>query len=300
MSSPSGRSISVLAPAKINLFLVVKGRRPDGYHEIETVMQKLVLADRLQLTATDNGIRLLCSDADLPGDEGNLAYRAAMAFFAETGISAGVDIVLEKRIPVAAGLGGGSSDAAAVLTGLDTLFGACLDRAILHRLARGLGADVPFFVARCAAARATGIGDCLTEIDPLPDCRVVLVNPGFPVSTKWVYENLALTRGDNTFMLARDCEALGQDALVIGQKDIPIALFNDLERVTMGQFPFIGRIKEEFSQAGADGVLMSGSGPTVFGLFCGEREETLQRAQSCCKRFSELVDGHVILTDVMA
>ena len=298
MSSGVMTEITVYAPAKINLILTVKWRRPDGYHEIDTVMQKLELADRLRLRVIDKGIRLRCPGSDLPDNQDNLVFRAARAFLDAAGLSSGVDIVLEKRIPVAAGLGGGSSDAAAVLTGLNTLFAAGLANEILHGLGRTLGADVPFFVADYGAARATGIGDRLVEVPSLDRCSVVLVNPGFPVSTRWVYENLALTTGDNPYILARNCETTSRN--VSKPANLPIELSNDLEGVTIRRFPVIAQIKQEVLQAGADGVLMSGSGPTVFGLFCGEREQALSRAQSTCGGLAGKYGGQVILTGVAA
>ncbi len=293
---PAGamKEITVYAPAKINLVLTVKWRRPDGYHEIDTLLQKLELADRLRLRIIDHGIRLRCPGTDLPGNEDNLAFRAARAFLDAAGLSSGVDIVLEKRIPVAAGLGGGSSDAAAVLTGLNTLSGAGLDNDTLHALGRSLGADVPFFVAGYRAARATGIGDRLVAAPSLDRCPVVLVNPGFPVSTRWVYESLALTTRDNPYILARNCEtASGNGAK---PANLPIELANDLEGVTIRRFPVIAQIKQELLQAGADGVLMSGSGPTVFGLFCGEPEHSLSRARTSYSVLAGKYGGQVILT----
>ncbi|MCF6291074.1 MAG: 4-(cytidine 5'-diphospho)-2-C-methyl-D-erythritol kinase [Desulfobacterales bacterium] len=290
--------ITVHAPAKINLVLTVKGRRPDGYHEIDTLMQKLELADRLRLRVIDRGIRLRCPGTDLPENGDNLVFRAARAFLDAAGLSSGIDIVLHKRIPVAAGLGGGSSDAAAVLTGLNTLFAAGLDHETLHGLGRSLGADVPFFVAGYVAARATGIGDRLVEASSLDRCSVVLVSPGFPVSTRWVYENLALTTRDNPYILARNCETTSRN--VSKPANLPIELSNDLEGVTIRRFPVIAQIKQQVLQAGAEGVLMSGSGPTVFGLFCGEPEQALSRARACCRGLAGKYGGQVILTGVAA
>lgn len=266
--SEDGQYLVVEAPAKINLSLKVKSRRPDGYHEIESLMQKIALADVIRLGRREKGIQLLCPGVDLPEDEDNLAFRAARVLLDCAGITAGVDIVLEKNIPVAAGLGGGSSDAAAVLLGLDRLFAVGLSRTQLMALAKPLGADVPFFVSGFAAARATGIGDCLTRAAALADCYIVLINPGFPVSTKWVYENLALTSRGNPFIVApgRKTEMIGVSA----GDNISIKLENDLEAVTIERYPLLAEIKEELSRDGADGVLMSGSGPTVFGLFHNE------------------------------
>ena len=269
VSSPQ---LTVKAPAKINLFLRVVGRRPDGYHEIESFMQKVELSDQLHLFAVGEKISLACPNSSLPEDEGNLVFRAAQLFFKTVGKQPGVRIVLEKNIPVAAGLGGGSSDAAAALHGLNRLFAGNLTQGQLQEMALNLGADVPFFVKPCSAALATGIGERLQEAEPLTDIWIILLNPGFPVSTKWVYENLPLTTNTNPYILARG-RKLPEDffsnllALTAEQG-------NDLEAVTVKRYPQIGEIKETMKQAGAAAALMSGSGPTVFGLFLSEKTAT--------------------------
>lgn len=271
--SGTGRNgrVTIEAPAKLNLYLKVKRKRPDGYHEIESLMQKIELADHLYLRAGGKGIRLVCPGTSLPENEDNLAFQAAEAFLTKAGLSsrshrfAGVDIVLEKKIPVAAGLGGGSSDAAAVLQGMNALFGAGLNMEQMLALAEPLGADVPFFVTAYSAAWATGIGDNLEQAEPLGDYRIVVVNPGFPVSTKWVYENFALTTPGNAFILARNPETEGNE--LSRRPAMPQGLYNNLEKVTVSRFPEIENIKRELLQDGAVGALMSGSGPTVFGLF---------------------------------
>lgn len=264
--SAQATQITIEAPAKINWYLAIKNRRPDGYHELETGMQRLRLADILHISiAEKRGVRLSCPGSDLPADENNLAYRAAKVFFEKVRKEQGVEIVLNKKIPVAAGLGGGSSDAAAVLRGLNILFAAGLGVEQLLELARPLGADVPFFVMNYNAAWATGIGDHLEEVSPLFVDWIVLVNPGFPVSTKWVYENFALTTRGNPYILGREIEYAKQQGMFV--KNATPKLFNDLESVTISRFPEIGTIKAELLANGAIGALMSGSGPTVFGLF---------------------------------
>lgn len=317
-------ALSIEAPAKINLYLRVIRRRPDGYHDLVTFMQKLDLADRLELRVSDGGVRLACPGSDLPGNEDNLAFRAAAVFLERTGGRKGVEIVLHKRVPVAAGLGGGSSDAAAVLLGLNRLFPPGLEEDSLLQLAAGLGADVPFFVARDDAAVATGIGDRLQPANPLKSCRVLLVNPGFPVSTRWVYENLALTRQGNPYILGRgqardnyrEFLTDSQEASDHGGRgcsnnnlqsaarrnrgslrfrqlvsDELLTASNDLETVTIGRFPEIGEIKEGLLAAGAGVALMSGSGPTVFGLFTEEGP-----AVACYNRFLRRYPQNVFLT----
>ncbi|MEA2083746.1 MAG: 4-(cytidine 5'-diphospho)-2-C-methyl-D-erythritol kinase [Thermodesulfobacteriota bacterium] len=266
VSSCPGQALSVWAPAKINLFLRVIGRRPDGYHDIETRMQKLGLSDHLCIIPQNEGISLSCSGIDLPEDETNLAFKAALSFYKHTGISHGIKIDLEKKIPVAAGLGGGSSDAAAVLKGMNKLFNTGLDPESLADMARSLGADVSFFVTDFQAADATGIGDRLQEIQGLNNLSVVLVNPGFPVSTKWVYENFALTTPGNPYILAPGSDSDAESGRYPRGEDSP-GFFNDLEAVTVSRYPEVGRIKEQLLIDGAQSALMSGSGPTVFGLF---------------------------------
>ena len=266
VSSCPGQALSVWAPAKINLFLRVIGRRPDGYHDIETRMQKLGLSDHLCIIPQNEGISLSCPGIDLPEDETNLAFKAALSFYKHTGISHGIKIDLEKKIPIAAGLGGGSSDAAAVLKGMNKLFSTGLDSESLADMARSLGADVPFFVSDFQAADATGIGDRLLEIQGLNNFSVVLVNPGFPVSTKWVYENFALTTPGNPYMLASGSDPDAESGRYPRGEDFS-GFFNDLESVTISMYPEVGRIKEQLLTDGARSALMSGSGPTVFGLF---------------------------------
>ena len=263
-------SVRIAAPAKINLFLKIVGRRADGYHNLGSLMQKVELYDRITLHKATGGITLTCPGSKLPTGEENIAHRAARLFMEEFSAACpkdecGVEIVLEKKIPIAAGLGGGSSDAAAVLRGMEQLFvpEGC-PAADLHRLAVHLGADVPFFLNTAAAAWATGIGDRLTEAVPLSDMTVVLVNPGIPVSTQWVYENFALTLQEKKFNLKN----FNIDAPPFIQRAIRMdELWNDLEEVTAGHHSEIREIEQQLLEGGASAVMMSGSGPTVFGLF---------------------------------
>lgn len=260
----SGTSLVLRAPAKVNLSLRILGRRPDGYHDLDTVMQKLDLCDVVTLTLTDEpGIALHCPDSDLPEDCSNIVWRAAETFLAvcEWG-KGGVDITLEKNIPVAAGLGGGSSDAGTVLAGLNRLFGAGFSVEKLIAIARPLGADVPFFVTDHGAVRAEGIGDRMYPVQSLKNCTVVLANPGFSVSTRWVYEKYALT------MIAKDSKLC--DCQKNMAHNLPCAGGNDLERVTIYFYPEIEVLKQKLLNVGASSVLMSGSGPTVFGIFLDE------------------------------
>ena len=276
--------LSVRAPAKINLFLRVTGRRADGYHTLQTRMQKVGLFDLLEVQRGGEGVRLHCVGADLPENAENLVHRAA-SLFLETVAQrrgrtlGGVKISLTKNIPIAAGLGGGSSDAAAALKALNSLFETGLTAGELAAMGLELGADVPFFLADTPAALAVGIGEILTPVAPLSGCFVLLVNPGFSVSTRWVYQTFALTKEEKTTIFKNfreSADPAGQPCLSATVEGLPAALENDLETVTITRYPEIGRIKEELLAHGAVAALMSGSGPTVFALFSDQ-----QAAETC-------------------
>jgi 4-diphosphocytidyl-2-C-methyl-D-erythritol kinase len=281
--------LTIQAPAKINLFLKVLNRRPDGYHAIESMMQKIALFDVLHLAKEGKSIVLSCTDDRIPAGRENLVYRAADAFFHAAGKTPCVRIDLEKNIPVAAGLGGGSSDAAAVLLGLNSLFGAGFGDGHLADIGLKLGADVPFFVQPSSAALTTGIGENLHRCEPLAGYWIVLVNPGFPLSTKWVYENFPLTSCSNPYILAPGRKRPGNISAI--PVDLLEVLGNDLEAVSINRYPEIGEIKQELKKTGAVAALMSGSGPTVFGLFPGREE-----AQIGFARFAGKYGGNVFLT----
>lgn len=251
-------ALTLRCPAKVNLYLKVVGRRPDGYHELITILQALTLADELVISRQGSDIRLECNRLDLPQDEGNLAVRAALAFQEASGQRFGVYLRLTKHIPVAAGLGGGSSDAAGVLRGLNRLLDRPLNRGQLISVARKLGADVPFFLLH-GPALGRGIGDQLTPIT-LPRLWYVLLNPGFAVSTAAVYAGLQ-----------PPFTAPAQTRVEQMLREHPAAwLHNDLEAVTLMQHPELAVYKEALRRQGARGVLMSGSGPTLFGIFADE------------------------------
>ncbi len=263
LSNLEGRFLRLDAPAKVNISLKILAKRQDGYHELETWMQKLALYDRITLTINKGeGIQLSCTKSDLPADQTNLAWRAAAVFFSESrfGTRYGVDITLEKNIPVAAGLGGGSSDAGTVLKGLNNLFDNEFSEAVLLDYGKRLGADVPFFVTDYDAAQATGIGDKMVACPSLVGHTFLLVNPGFTVSTRWAYENFALTRKTKNSTLA-GFQKSDSGILSLGR------ITNDLEQVTLRRYPELGGIKTKLLDAGAVAALMSGSGPTVFGIF---------------------------------
>ena len=250
------------APAKINLFLHVIGRRPDGYHDIFSLMQKISLFDELSFQLRPAGITLKCDRPGLPNSQDNLVFRAARLIFEHTNYAAGVEITLRKNIPLAAGLGGGSSDAAATLMALNEVCSFGLNKRELMQLGLKLGADVPFFIfGDCAFA--TGIGEKLKACKNLPKLHLVLLNPQFPLSTKTIYDNLnlRLTSEKINYSIPR-FSALG---------DVIRELHNDLEEVSLNLHPELGGLKEILSRHGALGALMSGSGPTVFGIFSDEK-----------------------------
>jgi len=247
------------APAKINLCLHVLGRLTNGYHELAMAMQRVDLYDEITIKISDDdGIRINCPGLKLAAGEDNIAVRAAQLILDEVDMSVGVDISIVKQIPTAAGLGGGSSDAATVLLGLTELLNIEIPTSRLYEMAGCLGSDVPFFVFG-KAAWATGTGVRLQSLPPLPDVCYLLVNPGITVSTADVYRSLELTKGGELANLPRFS--------VVTCEDLCAALYNDLERVTLHRFPVIAEIKQRLVDLGSLGSLMSGSGSTVFGVY---------------------------------
>lgn len=264
----SGGEIRILAPAKINLGLAVLGRRSDGYHEIATLFQTVSLCDRLVLRRRFRGIRVRCPA--LPGlGDANLAHRAAELFFRETGIAGGVDIGLEKRIPAGGGLGGGSSDAAAVLLGCCRIHDLRPGTGRLQQWAARLGSDVPFFLEG-GAAIGTGRGEMIQPLEPWPGSAAALIYLAPEgLSTAEVYRRLdpgGLTagRGPLTILLARWREG---DARRLGG-----TLFNDLEPAAFSLAPHLAEVKMALRRAGAAGALLCGSGSSVVGIFAGAAE----------------------------
>ena len=258
----------VLSSTKINLFLEVVAKRSDGYHDLETVFQELDLADDIYLTVGEgSGIRIESDSAEVPLDSSNLAYRAAQEFFEAAGIQASLKVKIVKKIPVAAGLGGGSSNAAAVLRALLEWFQPSLTPDKIHQVARSLGADVPFFL-RGKTALGRGIGDILEPIERRLDFYVVLINPRFKLLTPEVYRALSsdLTRvhtGINLVKAALESGSLG---------DLASGLFNRLEEVALNRFEELMGFKKWVQSLGFKGVLLSGSGPTMYCLVQGKAE----------------------------
>ena len=267
--------ITLHAPAKINLALEVIGRRESGYHAIRSVMLRLPrLADvvRVRVNEDGDGIRIHANATQVPLDESNICHRAASGYLARVRRTAAVDIDIEKRIPVAAGLGGGSSDAAAVLLALNRHFGGAIAAEPLASLGANIGMDVPFFLAGKPAALATGMGDVVRGAPAPSRLYVLLVNPKIAIPTQQAYAVLGRNlwfmshreRADHSRAMLRALASGGIDG-------IAAALYNDFETVMLSLHPVVNEIRQALRALGARGALMSGSGSTVFGLFNSPR-----------------------------
>lgn len=268
------KPLVIPSPAKINLFLRVVGERANGYHDIVTLMCRVDLSDTVTLSFDQSHISVHCSHPEVPEGRANLAYKAAALFFEALSGHGGVAISIEKQIPVAAGLGGGSSNAAAVLMGLNQHHGFPFSNNELMDMGLQVGADVPFFLFGHSAI-ARGIGERLERFCGVPSWSVVLVCPKIQISTEWVYKHftLRLTNCEEDFKVHPSVEDLSK---------IRRFLHNDLEQVTVGRFPEIDSIKTALLDFGAEGALMSGSGSTVFGLF-----ENVQQASLAFQRIKQ-------------
>ena len=257
--------IQLKALAKINLVLDVLRRREDGYHEVKMIMQTIGLHDDLEIRKTKTpGIQVKTNLYYLPTNENNLVYKAAKLLMDEFQIQDGVSIQLKKRIPVAAGMAGGSSDGAAVLWGINQMYGLGLSMQALMERGVRLGADVPYCIQR-GTALAEGIGEKLSVLPPMPKCTILIAKPGISVSTKFVYENLHAN--DLKPEQHPDVDSMIE---AMRQKDLGLLcsrMGNVLETVTIPAYPVINEIKRTMIDNGAIGSMMSGSGPTVFGIF---------------------------------
>jgi 4-diphosphocytidyl-2-C-methyl-D-erythritol kinase len=257
-----------LSPCKVNLVLNVLGKREDGFHELETVMLPVPLHDRLHLSRTASGIVMTCSDADLPVDASNLVVRAAHAFFARIGKGAGVRIHLEKNVPMQAGMGGGSANAAVTLTALNELFDQPLDVAVLHEIAADLGSDVPFFL-EAGPALASGRGERIARLAPfelLSGKAMAIVHPGFGVPTGWAYGEFAKHSELLNGRKGRAEELVA--TLISEQSGLAFEQFyNVFEQPVFSKYPVLQLIKQGMKDGGAVAALMGGSGSAVFGIF---------------------------------
>ena len=279
-------TLHLLSPAKINLHLSILGRRPDGYHNLSMLMEKVSLFDELTLEEIPKGIELVDALPDVP-QEKNLVFKAARLLQEVSGADRGVRIHLKKNIPMGGGLGGGSSNAATVLKGCNELWGLHWSVERLVPLAAKLGADVPFFLYE-GPAKVAGIGDIITPLESLPKLWIIIINPGVSVPTPWAYSAWDDTR----------CQAPGETlrkGLTVENLNVREprtfggvlqALHNDFESVVIPEYPEIQKAKEVLEQVGARGVLMSGSGSSVFGLF-----ETKEAREAAAKKIGGKPQG---------
>jgi 4-diphosphocytidyl-2-C-methyl-D-erythritol kinase len=270
----------VQAPAKVNLCLHVTGRREDGYHDLATLMQRVDIQDRLEISLSGGTeITACCSPSILPPGVENITTRAARLFLSYIREEYSVDVRIDKKIPAAAGMGGGSSNAASVLLALNEMLDANLSQSELINIGVKVGADVPFFLFEQSAAWATGVGEKLQAWPGLPPVTFVLVNPGIEVSTAWVFKTLGLTCFRPIAKIPR---------FPVSTSGLVGLMHNDLEVVTCQRYPVITTLKERLVAGGAAGSLMSGSGSTVFGVFDERRQ-----AEKCATSLSGETDWWV-------
>lgn len=281
-------SISLKAYAKINIGLDVTGKLPDGYHLVKMIMQNIDLYDEVLISENETGDIHLDMNVDfLPTDERNIAYKAARLMREDFGIDKGVDIYIRKNIPAAAGMAGGSTDAAAVMTGMNRLFDMGIDRDTLMEHGLKLGADVPYCIMG-GTALAMGIGEKLTPLKACPECYVLVAKPDISVSTAYVYTNLVL---DDT-TVHPDIDRVRR-AIESGDiREAAGCMGNLLESVTQKEYPVIADIKRVMKDGGALGALMSGSGPTVFGLF--DDYDTADKCRRAVEQSSKAKDIYLV------
>ena len=261
--------IKINSYSKINLALNILDKRKDGYHEVETIIQSINLADKVIITEEREGIKIKCNHPQVPVDSQSLAYKSAEKMLKKYGIERGVKIEIDKKIPLASGMAGGSANSATILVGINKLFSLNLSNEVLREIGEELGTDVPFCIQN-GTALAYQRGEKITLLPPInPPLWIVVINPGFKISTQWAYNNLDLEkvkrRKDNTkAMLTVLKEGKSQE--------IAKNLFNSFEELVIKKFPEIEKVKDRLINEGALGALMSGSGPTVFGIAQNKKE----------------------------
>jgi len=283
-SLPPATPVTVHAPAKVNLILRILDRRPDGYHNLWSIMHTVALEDAVTMRASSQrGIRLACNVGGLSVDHTNLVWRAASAVLDRAQLSVGVDIELYKRVPMGAGLGGGSSDAAATILGLNQSLQLGWSREKMAEVGQALGSDVAFFLF-APSAIVTGRGESVRPVTIEGGRWIVLVKPTFEIETKWAYQELAATRAAVRQLSADHGELDRRDRLTWGQ--VAASVENDFEIPVFTKHPQLGEIKRFLLKRGAQFALLSGSGATVFGLF--EEESTARRAGAELAQDAEL------------
>jgi 4-diphosphocytidyl-2-C-methyl-D-erythritol kinase len=261
------RTLERLSPCKVNFLLNILGKRPDGFHELETLFHPVALADQLTFTKSAAGIHLTCNNPQLPTDSGNLVYRAAESLLTQAKITDGVAIHLEKKVPLAAGLGGGSSNAAQTLLGLNELFGNPLTANDLHPLAAALGSDVPFFL-QDRPALGVGRGEQIESLEHFPSLvgtYIFLHHPGFGISTAWAYKNLARFPEALNGRKGRALELVNKLRRSTLAEAAP-HFYNSLEAPALEKYPILTLFQEHLRENGASVALMSGSGSTTFAI----------------------------------
>lgn len=276
----------LLSPAKINLFLQILRKRPDGYHDLETLMCCIGLYDHVFLDFNTTTISVSCNHPQVPRDHTNVAYRAARLFLNRIKTNAGVGITIDKRIPVDSGLGGGSSNAATVLLGLNQHYGNPLSRKILMELAAATGSDVPFFIDQKPAI-ATGSGNILDAYNGLEPGTAVVIFPSFGISTAEMYKKFDLR-------LTKEKEKIKVPSFKNKRFNIEQQLYNDFEKVAVESYPETARIKNILLKNGAAGALMSGSGSAVYGLF-----RDRGRAEQVCFALNRQEGWQLFVTDLI-
>ncbi|MFH1552292.1 MAG: 4-(cytidine 5'-diphospho)-2-C-methyl-D-erythritol kinase [Candidatus Omnitrophota bacterium] len=262
------------APAKINLYLGVIQPRDDGYHEIETLFERISVSDRITIEPDQMNTTITCDDPSVPTGETSLMARTIEAFRKKSGVDLHFRVTIEKNIPIGAGLGGGSSDAATLLKGINRLSGHPLGEDAMLQTGQTLGADVPFFLSDCSFGIGKGRGDIIQKVDTQLDLWHVLVNPPFEVSTKDVYGKVPAFGLTKRGGVDRMMTAFSDDNNI---NILAENLHNDLQALVLGDFPILERVFSELANSGAKGVLLSGSGPTVFGIF--GRDEAIKAAE---------------------
>lgn len=281
----------IKAYAKINLFLDILDKRDDGFHEVKMVMQSISLADEVIMEKQVEGISFSTDSQEIPSDESNLAYKAAVSLKRRFNIKEGVKITLNKVIPVAAGLAGGSADAAAVLRGLNKIWALNLSVQELMEIGAELGSDIPFCIVG-GTKLALGRGEILEELPDLPSCYVVIVKPSFSISTAWAYQAYSRLLSGKAPLASYDVisAALEQNDLALLAKNMENVLVNVAEK----EHPEINILREIFLENGALGAMMSGSGPTVFGIF--ENEDKAQKTVEDFKKISFVERVFIVVT----
>ncbi|MEL7567137.1 MAG: 4-(cytidine 5'-diphospho)-2-C-methyl-D-erythritol kinase [Dehalobacterium sp.] len=280
-------TVDLLAPAKINLSLDVIGKRINGYHDVRMIMQSISLADQVRVTRRDHGVRITSNVYNIPLNDNNIAVKAWELMRKKFHLPGGLDIHLQKEIPVEAGLAGGSTNAAAVLKGVNTIYNLGLSDKCLAEIASNIGADVAFCVIG-GTALAEGIGEILSPLPSLPEAWLVLVNPGFGVSTRDIYQLLDW----KSISRRPDTNALVQAVKNADWHKVSLNMVNVLEEVTLKKYPELQQIKKAFAEEGLY-PLMSGSGPTVFGI-ADTYEKAVQAAEKVKNRWKIVLVAHTV------